>query len=127
MKKTGKKVCQILRAVLVLVITGILSGCATSSQEMRAAGDYGQLSSAVIASTPRLHSTSFPEDPALQKSLPEMTAEEYEASGDLYFGQENYTMAFVQYEKSLALTPGNVRITSSRVCFSFMQASTRMR
>jgi hypothetical protein len=39
-----------------------------------------------------------------------MTAEEYEASGDLYFGQEDHYMAFVQYEKSLNLKPDNVRI-----------------
>jgi tetratricopeptide (TPR) repeat protein len=110
MKRIGGKISAALLVVLVLLMSGILSGCATSTQEIRTAGDYGQSSGPVNASSPRNHAASLPEDPALQKSLPEMTAAEYEASGDLYFGQEDYAMAFVQYEKSLALTPGNMRI-----------------
>jgi len=48
-----------------------------------------------------------------------MTVEEYEASGDLYFAQEDYTMAFVQYEKSLGLSQATCGFTSSRGCFAF--------
>jgi len=110
MKKMRKKVCKTLTVALAILISGILSGCATSSQEIRTTGDYGQWSSPVQASFQKNRVGSIPVDPALQKSLPEMTAEEYEASGDLYFGHEDYTMAFAQYEKSLGLKPGNVRI-----------------
>jgi tetratricopeptide (TPR) repeat protein len=78
---------------------------------MQGPGEIGGLSdnaSSQAFSRPQVKPA--PEHPALQKELPDMTAEDYEASGDLYLGNEDYTMAFVQYEKSLQLKPGNARV-----------------
>jgi hypothetical protein len=43
-----------------------------------------------------------------------MTARDYEASGDRYLANGDATMAFVQYEKALALDPDNRRIPTKQ-------------
>jgi Flp pilus assembly protein TadD/LysM repeat protein len=44
------------------------------------------------------------------KEPPEMTAAEYERSGDDYFNSGNLQQAFLQYDKSVRLEPENLRI-----------------
>ena len=43
-------------------------------------------------------------------SLPDMTSRDYETSGDRYFGQQDYAMAFVQYDRALEMAPENSRL-----------------
>lgn len=44
------------------------------------------------------------------KELPEITGDEYEQLGDAHLNRGNLYLAYVQYEKSLKLKPGNVRV-----------------
>jgi Flp pilus assembly protein TadD len=44
------------------------------------------------------------------ESLPEMSAIDYETVGDRYFANQDYAMAFMQYNKSLNLKPHNTRV-----------------
>ena len=44
------------------------------------------------------------------KDLPEMSGDEYERLGDALLSKNNLFLAFVQYEKSLKLNPGNMRV-----------------
>jgi Flp pilus assembly protein TadD len=44
------------------------------------------------------------------KDLPEMSSDEYEQLGDALLSKKNYYLAFVQYEKSLQINPGNNRV-----------------
>jgi Flp pilus assembly protein TadD len=50
------------------------------------------------------------EDNLTAKDLPEMTGDEYERLGDALLGKKNLFLAYVQYEKSLQLNPGNMRV-----------------
>jgi tetratricopeptide (TPR) repeat protein len=44
------------------------------------------------------------------KDLPEMTADEYELLGDALLSKKNLYLAYVQYDKSLEMNPGNLRV-----------------
>jgi Flp pilus assembly protein TadD len=44
------------------------------------------------------------------KELPEITGDEYERMGDALLGQKKLYLAYVQYEKSLELNPGNLSV-----------------
>ena len=95
-----------LTVLSMLIIAALISGCAASKPEVPSAAASVQLSRPVS----RYPLAPLPEDPVLEKPLPEMTAADYEASGDLHWRNQDLAMAFVQYEKSLALDPANPRI-----------------
>ena len=95
--------------ILILLIGALLSGCASTSRNGQDMPGYPNVSRPAGAKFVKPPQT-MPEDPALHKPLPEMTAQDYEASGDLFMAHEDYAMAFVQYEKSLLVEPGNLRI-----------------
>ena len=44
------------------------------------------------------------------KDLPEITGDEYERMGDALLSKKNLYLAYYQYEKSLQLNPGNLRV-----------------
>jgi len=44
------------------------------------------------------------------KDLPEMTGDEYERLGDALLSKKNLYLAYVQYDKSLQMNPGNLRV-----------------
>jgi tetratricopeptide (TPR) repeat protein len=110
MKTMNWKIRTILTAVFPLLFSGIVCSCATPKQDWKRVGDYGNLSQPAKSSMTGNQVRPRAEAPARYKALPEMSAEDYEASGDLCLGNKDYTMAFVQYEKSLALKPDNPRI-----------------
>ena len=110
MKTVDRRIHAVAIAVLALLFTVSLSGCATSKPDGPTMGDYGNLSRPEKPFFSRNDNSPSPDDPSLHKALPEMTSEELEASGDRYFGNRDYYMAFVQYEKSLELQPDNIRI-----------------
>ena len=96
--------------VFVILSIVILDGCASNGNQvkssinnMRSSGQIENQKTQKKISINNQEQTTF-------KSLPEMTSDEYEASGDIYFKNGDYYMAFVQYEKSLKLRPNNVRI-----------------
>jgi tetratricopeptide (TPR) repeat protein len=74
------------------VIAGILSGCASQQQNYRTRVRYENLH----------------EEPADKKTLPAMTSDQLEKSGDAFLSRGNLYKAFAQYEKSLQLNPDNI-------------------
>jgi Flp pilus assembly protein TadD len=44
------------------------------------------------------------------KNLPDMTGDEYERLGDALLSKKNLYLAYVQYDKSLQMNPGNLRV-----------------
>jgi Flp pilus assembly protein TadD len=110
MDKIKKQFHVSLFSILSLMFVLSLSGCATSRPPGQNLGDYGNLSRPEKPFFSRHENDPQPDDPSLHKALPEMTSEDLEASGDRYFGNRDYYMAFVQYEKSLEIQPDNLRI-----------------
>ena len=93
-------------AVLLSLLTGgMLTGCATTGITTQDTASYDGMKQVNDQ-----WQKERAEDPALNVKLPDMTAEEYEALGDRYRNKKDYAMAFVQYEKSLALDPDNQRV-----------------
>ena len=90
----------------LLIIIGImissLLGCAATDQNMRFENNYKSIFQQQIA--------HVPDGSSLQQSLPEVTSDELEKMGDIYFNQGNLQKAFLNYEKSLRLKPDNARV-----------------
>jgi len=74
-------------------MAGILSGCAAKEQNLRIQDRYKNLY-----------------EPADKKTLPEMTSDEFEKSGDVLLSRGNLYKAFVQYDKCLQLNPDNIEV-----------------
>jgi len=79
--------------LIITLMAGILSGCAAQEQNLRTQGRYENLY-----------------EPADKKTLPEMTSDEFEKSGDVLLSRGNLPRALVQYEKSLQLNPNNIEL-----------------
>jgi len=79
--------------VSIGVIVGMLSGCASQKQDLRTQGRYENLYKS-----------------ADTKTLPDMTSDEFEKSGDALLSRGNLPKAYVQYEKSLQLNPDNIGV-----------------
>ena len=77
--------------LIVTLMSGILSGCAAQEQNLRTLGRYENLY-----------------EPSDKKTLPDMTSDELEKSGDDLLSRGNFYKAFVQYDKSLQLNPDNI-------------------
>jgi len=79
--------------LLITLMAGILSGCASQEQNLRTQGRY----------------ENFYES-ADKKTLPAMGSDEFERSGDALLSRGNLYKAFVQYDKSLQLDSDNIRV-----------------
>ena len=79
--------------LIVTLMAGILSGCSAQKQNLRTQGRYEKLY-----------------ESADKKTLPEMTSDEFEKSGDVLLSRGNLYKAFVQYDKSLQLDPDNIGV-----------------
>ena len=91
-------------------MTFILTNCVSTDKTL---GKYGREESLFrVRSSDVLTDqvTLFPSETGTPKTLPELTGDDYERLGDVYFSKGDSVMAFVQYEKSLRLTPDNTRI-----------------
>ena len=80
--------------LIVTLMTGILSGCAAKQQNYRTRVRYENLH----------------EEPPDKKTLPAMTSDQLEKSGDAFLSRGNLYKAFAQYEKSLQLNPDNIGV-----------------
>jgi Flp pilus assembly protein TadD len=90
-----------------VLIGFLLAGCGSSkgfklSVETGGAGDQRNME------TVSDQSTTFVSDDT--KSLPEITSDECEQLGDAFLSKGNLYLAYVQFEKSLKLKPGNIRV-----------------
>jgi tetratricopeptide (TPR) repeat protein len=74
-------------------MAGILSGCAAQEQNLRIQDRYENLY-----------------ESADKKTLPEMTSDEFEKSGDVLLSRGNLYKAFVQYDKCLQLDSDNIGV-----------------
>lgn len=101
----GLKVGSFYTLLVVMLILAIgCWGCASKQHN----ADNGHTSTQILnARELHLRKKPGPVETETLKRLPEMTWEEHERLGDLYFGRGNLGSAFVQYEKSLKLNPNN--------------------
>jgi len=79
--------------LIVTLMAGILSGCAAQEQNLRIQDRYENFY-----------------EPADTKTLPAMTSDQLEKSGDVFLSRGNLYKAFLQYEKSLQLNPNNIEL-----------------
>jgi Flp pilus assembly protein TadD len=106
--------------VTIVIMTVSLMNCATAGKDFSEYDRDESLfkkSSTDIFNEQAAHS---PDRTATLRELPEMTSDEYERLGDLYFSRGNLIMAFVQYEKSLIINPDNTRICYKKGLLSIM-------
>jgi Flp pilus assembly protein TadD len=91
-------------------MTVSLMSCATAGKDF---SEYDRDESIFKTSSTSIfdeQAAHFPDGTTTLKELQELTGDEYERLGDLYFGRGNLVMAFVQYEKSLKMNPDNTSI-----------------
>lgn len=118
MRKKNRKLLTGMVLFTLLISIGSLSGCATFWRDSNA--DYGSLSGPRVKSAFKKQMAHPPEEANSLKPLPEMTSDDFESSGDMYFGNGEFYMALVQYEKALGLKPENIRVTYKKgVLFLF--------
>ncbi|MDL1962783.1 MAG: tetratricopeptide repeat protein [Deltaproteobacteria bacterium] len=79
--------------LIAILMAGILSGCAAQEQNLRSQDRYNNFY-----------------EPSNKKTLPAMTSDELEKSGDAFLNRGNLPKALVQYEKSLQLKPDNIEV-----------------
>jgi tetratricopeptide (TPR) repeat protein len=84
------------------IITGIMSGCASSHGQLQIKSNYKNLIDQQMATV-----SGDATDP---KAFPEMTSDDRERLGDVNVSRGSLQMAFVQYQKSLKLNPDNTRV-----------------
>jgi Flp pilus assembly protein TadD len=96
---------KMLAAAIVLAVSSW--GCATEQQNLMDAYSFSDVESAKELHLQQDATSLKMETP---KELPEMTCEEHERLGDVYFSRGDLGTAFVQYEKSLKLNPENSEI-----------------
>ncbi|MCK4603416.1 MAG: tetratricopeptide repeat protein, partial [Deltaproteobacteria bacterium] len=97
-------------AVILGVMAGSLFGCAAREQNARAWNEYRNLPKQQLSDFPGNRIPSVADDAIDAETLPEMTGDEIERSGDLLLSRGNLDKAFVQYEKALQLKPDNIRV-----------------
>src|SRR4030043_1709996 len=89
-----------------LIIPGLMIiqlGCAKRSPQQDTLKEYRKMME-------RQRAASAKDDREALKKIPEMTAEGHEKLGDSYVRQENFEMAFIQYDKALGLDPKRIEI-----------------
>jgi tetratricopeptide (TPR) repeat protein len=105
----NRSVLFFLKAALCVMAVGSLFGCARHQQNMPSWNEYGNYSKQ-IADLQSKRATSLADDTIKEKTLPKMTAEELERSGDLLLSGGNLSKAFVQYERASELRSDNIRL-----------------
>lgn len=105
MNRSEVSLPRMLAALLILAVSSW--GCATKQQNLMDAYTFSDVQSAKELHLQQEATSLKMETP---KELPEMTCEEYERLGDVYFSRGDLGTAFVQYEKSLKLNPENSEI-----------------
>ncbi|MGD8529420.1 MAG: tetratricopeptide repeat protein [Syntrophobacterales bacterium] len=96
---------KMLPAALILSVS--LWGCATNQHNFADAYSFSDVGSAKELHLQQEAKSLKMETP---KELPEMTCDEYERLGDVYFSRGDLGTAFVQYDKALKLNPDNSNI-----------------
>jgi tetratricopeptide (TPR) repeat protein len=80
---------------------GILLGCASNNEGFRLKNGYREFL--------KMQSASY-DDKSTNLRATVMTDEEHQRLGDLFYDQGNLSKAFIHYEKSLLLNPGNTQV-----------------
>ena len=91
--------------IVLLIFSAIFTSC-LGNKGMRFEIDSGDEASQRLKELSERQNAGDP--PSIE--LPPITGDEYERLGDALLGQKKFYMAYVQYEKSLGLNPGNVRV-----------------
>jgi Flp pilus assembly protein TadD len=104
-RRFRKRISAVFVAVVLMMF--MLAGCGSSKGfrvALETGGDADQNNMGAAAE----QQTSFISDDI--KALPEITGDECEQLGDALLNKGNFYSAYVQYEKSLKLKPGNIRV-----------------
>ncbi len=91
---------QLILILSFIFIIFVFGGCAS--------GDKGHYIRSVDEISENRVPYDFPDELTGDK-LPEITSDEYEKLGDALSRKGNLHLAYMQYEKSLQLKPGNIR------------------
>jgi len=87
-----------------------LMGCASSGQNFYSENEINDLRQHKMGRWKDDQVRKVADEDIKTKKPPEMTEEDLERLGDTYFSRGNFHMSFVQYEKSLKLSPDNIRV-----------------
>jgi len=87
-----------------------LMGCASSGQQLYSGNKISNFDQHKMGSLKGDQIRNVTDENIEAKKTPKMTEEDFERLGDTYFSRGNFHMSFVQYEKSLELSPDNIRV-----------------
>jgi tetratricopeptide (TPR) repeat protein len=85
-------------------------GCASRSMSLQPEIKSGNPFKKQMISTSGVPLSAAMNDAEISRTLPEMTADEYERLGDALLRKGNLHIAYLQYERSLQRNPDNVRV-----------------
>ena len=106
---------------LLLLLTILLSGCATGKGQLAPAYRYGNPDYKHMSDLPQNQAAAWESKQPPTPELPEMTSDEYEARGDAMLRQKNFPLAYLEYEKSLTKNPDNNRV-EYKIGMTFLMA-----
>lgn len=86
--------------ISLVTVPGILLGCASNNEGFRLKSGYREFL--------KMQSANYEDE--TNPITTEMTDEEHQRLGDLFFDQGNLSKAFINYEKSLLLNPDNTQL-----------------
>ena len=101
---------DVFRFLLVGLMMFAFLGCASRPISLQPEIKSGNPFKKQLISSSGVPLTADADDSELTKTLPEMTANEYERLGDALLQKGNLHIAYLQYERSLQRNPDNIRI-----------------
>jgi tetratricopeptide (TPR) repeat protein len=101
---------DVIRILFVGFVMFAFLGCASTPISLQPVISSANPFKKQLISTSGVPLTIDDDDIETSRSLPKMTADEYERLGDALLQKGNLSIAYLQYERSLQRNPGNIRV-----------------
>jgi tetratricopeptide (TPR) repeat protein len=101
---------DVIRILFVGFVMFAFLGCASRPISLQPEVKSGNPFKKQLISTSGVPLTADADDIEASRTLPKMTADEYERLGDALLQKGNLHIAYLQYERSLQRNPGNIRV-----------------
>ena len=101
---------KIIKFLFIGLMAISFFGCASRSMSLQPEIKSGNPFKKQLISTSGVPLTANADDMESSRTLPKMTADEYERLGDALLQKGNLHIAYLQYERSLQRNPGNIRV-----------------